>query len=986
LDAARLFDLELLIEQSHRLEGRTIRFDGVIRDVFRRDRGYWEAKDQDDKLEDEIAKKFAAGYPNRNILFEDSQQAILYQHGERVGVYDLNQPDQVVQLLNTFFTYTEPMIEKFDHAVDRFRSDAPDLANGLKTLIADAHKNNKAFKAAFTQFHELCQKTLNPNLSPSAVDEMLIQHLLTERLMRTVFNRADFTRRNVIAAEVEKVIDALTSQSFSRDQFLGQLDYFYEAIEQTASTMRDFIAKQQFINTVYERFFQGYAVKVADTHGIIYTPQEIVDFMCAAVEEILENEFQKSLWHEDVCIIDPATGTGNFIVNLLRRIKARRPDKLEDVYQNRLFANEVMLMPYYIASLNIEHEFMDLSGHYAPFEGLCFVDTLDLAEGEQMKFDFMTEKNTQRVERQKGAPITVIIGNPPYNVGQINENDNNKNRAYAVIDGRIRDTYVKDSHATNKNAVYDAYVRFFRWASDRLQGRDGIVCYVTNNGFVDSVAFDGFRKHLLQDFTQVYQLDLTGNARTSGERRRKEGGNVFKDRVRVGVGITLAIRSSAHDQRRCFYNRVPDYWKAEQKLEYLKAPADADGRLNALQWSMITPNPKHTWLIGQSLNEFENLIALGTKETKKSKEPSVEAIFKTYGRGVSTCRDAIVYQFDREQLIDSVQKMGEAYNIEIFRYQRAGKPKDVDNFVRYEQIKWSRDLKLDLVRGNYAEFSEVKVRSSVYRPFSKRFLFFDRVLNEEVYVFPRIFPTVATEQENRVICLSAIGNRKSFHCLITNVLPDLHLTGDSQCFPFYTYDEDGSNRRENITDWALKHFQTHYHDSTITKWDIFYYVYGVLHHLAYREKYADNLKRDLPRVPYLADFRSVSAIGSQLADLHLNYETIAPYDLQYVWKPDRPVSYRVEKLKLSKDRDAIAVNDSLTLKGIPAAAFDYRLGNRSALEWIIEQYQVKKDDRSGIVSDPNRYSDDPQYIVNLIGRVTQVSLETMRLIGNLPNL
>nr|MCU0497674.1 DNA helicase [Anaerolineae bacterium] len=360
------------------------------------------------------------------------------------------------------------------------------------------------------------------------------------------------------------------------------------------------------------------------------------------------------------------------------------------------------------------------------------------------------------------------------------------------------------------------------------------------------------------------------------------------------------------------------------------------------------------------------------------------AIFKIFSSGVKTNRDAVVYQFDREQLIDGVQKMGEAYNIEIFRYQRAGKPKDVDNFVRYEQIKWSRDLKLDLVRGNYAEFSEVKVRSSVYRPFSKRFLFFDRVLNEEVYVFPRIFPTVATEQENRVICVSGIGSNKPFHTLMSDLIPCLDILEKTQCFPFYTYNEDGSNRRENITDWALKQFQDHYHDSTISKWDIFYYVYGVLHHPAYREKYADNLKRDLPRIPYLSDFRQVSAIGSQLADLHLNYETIAPYDLQYVWKPDRPASYRVEKLRLNSDRDAITVNDSLTLRGIPSAAFDYRLGNRAALEWIIDQYQVKKDDRSGIVSDPNRYSDDPQYIVKLIGRVTQVSLETMRLITQLP--
>nr|MCU0499370.1 DNA helicase [Anaerolineae bacterium] len=476
------------------------------------------------------------------------------------------------------------------------------------------------------------------------------------------------------------------------------------------------------------------------------------------------------------------------------------------------------------------------------------------------------------------------------------------------------------------------------------------------------------------------------NARTSGERRRKEGGNVFKDRIRVGVGITLAIRSSAHTQRRCFYNRVPDYWKAEQKLDYLKARDDAEGRLNALRWSLITPNPKHTWLIGNSANEFEMLIPLGTKATKKSKESEVQTIFKTFSGGVKTNRDEVTYNFDREQLIDRVQKMIEVYNSEILRYQRAGKPKDVDNFVRYEQIKWSEGLKAHLGRGQYVDYQESGVRDALYRPFTKRYLYFDNLFTERRYLFPRIIPPLATDVINQVICVSAIGNSKTFHCLIANLLVDIHLTGDSQCFPFYTYDEDGSNRRENITDWALKQFQDHYNDPMITKWDIFYYVYGVLHHPAYREKYADNLKRDLPRVPYLADFRSVSAIGSQLAQLHLNYETIAPYDLEYVWKPDRPVSYRVEKLKLSKDRDAITVNDSLTLRGIPSAAFDYRLGNRSALEWIIDQYQVKKDDRSGILSDPNQYSDDPQYIVKLIGRVTQVSLDTMRLIGTLPEL
>ncbi len=555
---------------------------------------------------------------------------------------------------------------------------------------------------------------------------------------------------------------------------------------------------------------------------------------------------------------------------------------------------------------------MDLSGKYLPFEGLCFVDTLDLAEGAQTLLPFMNEKNSQRVERQKGTPLTVIIGNPPYNVGQINENDNNKNRAYNVIDGRIRDTYVKDSQATNKNALYDAYVRFFRWATDRLQGRDGIVCYVTNNNFMDSVAFDGMRKHFLSDFTTIYHVDLAGNARKGSGSQ-----NVFG--IRVGVGITIAIRSQNHTDHRLLYHHVPEFATRKEKLDYLTLNVKADGRynaLNTLDWRTLTPDQRHSWHVVQNTTEFEALLPIGTKATKSSKDPDVQAIFKTFSGGVKTNRDEVAYSFDREELVTTVQRFIEAYNGEIFRYQRAGKPKDVDNFVRYEQIKWSRDLKLDLVRGNYAEFAEHKIRTSIYRPFCKRYLFFDRVLNEEVYVFPRIFPTPSSEQENRVFC-TVTEAQIPFSAQMTNVLPCIHYGGRQiQAFPFYTYDEDGSNRRENITDWALKQFQTHYHDSTITKWDIFYYVYGVLHHPAYREKYADNLKRDLPRIPYLADFRSVSTIGSQLADLHLNYESIAPYDLQYVWKPDRPVSYRVEKLKLSKDRDAITVNDSLTLRGI----------------------------------------------------------------------
>ncbi|MBZ0319912.1 MAG: DUF559 domain-containing protein, partial [Anaerolineae bacterium] len=573
----------LVVEERVAGVKKVVRPDGTLKDEYRLAHGYWEAKDSKDDLYAEIAKKFERGYPKSNIIFEDTRRAVLYQNGRHVGEYDLSSPGDVADLLNQFLSFTEPTIEEFHAAVEKFKTDTKRHAESLADLIHDAHRTNKAFEAAFNEFFELCKTALNPNISRDAVDEMLIQHLLTERLMRTVLDNPDFARRNVIAVEVEKVIDALTSKSFSRAEFLGKLDYFYKAIEGAARNWTDFGEKQHFINTVYERFFQGYAVKVADTHGIVYTPQPIVDFMCAAVEEVLRDEFNLSLADDDVCIIDPATGTGNFIINLLHRIHQAAPHRLTEVYQKRLFANEVMLLPYYVASLNIEHAYFDLTGQYAPFEGLCFVDTLDLAEGAQMALSFITQKNSERVERQKQAPITVIIGNPPYNVGQLNENDNNKNRKYEVIDGRVGETYVKHSRATNRNALSDVYVKFFRWATDRLQGRDGVVCYVSNNSFVDQIAFDGMRKHLLQDFSRVYHLDLHGNVRQNPKLSGTTH-NVFG--IQVGVGITVAVRSAQHTERRLYYHRVPEFWRKEEKLGFLNAcltpspnpfPASGDG-------------------------------------------------------------------------------------------------------------------------------------------------------------------------------------------------------------------------------------------------------------------------------------------------------------------------------------------------------------------------------------------------------------------------
>lgn len=987
----------LVVEQKVEGLSRVVRPDGTVRDAHTLPRGYWEAKDTHDDLDTEIAKKFARGYPRTNIIFEDTRQAVLYQSGERVGVYDLTQPEQLATLLNRFLSYTEPNIASFEQAVERFKHDTPELARGLLDLITAAHNNNKKFQAAFAEFFELCRDSLNPNISREAVNEMLIQHLLTERLMRTVFENPDFVHRNVIAVEVEKVIAALTSRSFSRTQFLGQLDYFYEAIETAARGLSGFSERQTFINTVYEQFFQGYAVKVADTHGIVYTPQPIVDFMCAAVEGVLHDEFGLALHDPQVCIIDPCTGTGNFIINLLQRICRQDPSKLPEVYNERLFANEVMLLPYYVSSLNIEHAYFDLTQRYEPFEGLCFVDTLDLAfraDGQITLPGDFSPKNTERVERQQEAEITVIIGNPPYNVGQLNENDNNKNRKYPVVDSRVSETYARDSKATLSTKLYDPYVKFFRWATDRLQGRDGVVCFVSNNSFVDQIAFDGMRKHLLQDFTRIYHLDLHGNVRQNPKLSGTTH-NVFG--IQVGVGITVAVRSAKHTESRVYYYRVPENWRKEEKLAFLEEMVEAQGNnnpLNSVTWRELTPDDRNTWLVPEYTEEFSSFVPLGDKDTKLARDLKSEVIFSTFALGVNTARDNFVYGYEKSTLLTRMETFCDDYNAEIDRYRRKGQNQQaLDDFLDYSKIKWSSTLKSHLERHNYAVFNPKSVRLVTYRPFTKKHLYYDRVLLDRPSLFENIFPNENTERENCILVLSHIGYRApEFNCLATNHIADLHLcatTDGHQCFPFYIYDPDGTNRRENITDWALEEFRQQYGDDTITKWDIFYYVYGLLHHPDYRTRYADNLKRELPRIPYAAsldDFRAFSDAGRALADLHLNYETIEPYPLTYQWTPGKPVSYRVEKMRLTKDKRALKINEALTLADIPAQAFNYRLGNRSALEWVIDQYQVKVDRRSGIVSDPNQYSEDEKYIVELVGRVIAVSVQTVDIIAGLPAL
>ena len=985
--AVRTAFLNLLNETAHQVKWMLIpeqtieggiRPDGVLRDSFDLKRGIWEAKGPQSDLDKEIARKIATGYPLTNTIFENTKRAILFQNKKRAFEFNLQNPQEVGDLLNQFFTYTEPDIASFEVAIQEFKERVPELARALLAIIEREYKANRKFITAFDAFAELCRTSLDPKIGSDVINEMLVQHLLTERLFSTVFDNPDFIRRNAIAAEIEKVIDALTSRSFNRHEFLKSLDRFYIAIEGAARSIDGWFERQHFLDTVYERFFQGYSVKRADTYGIVYTPQEIVDFMCASVDEVLQREFGTFIAEPGVQMIDPSVGTGSYIVNLLHRIPNHR---LKYKYENDLFCNEIMLLPYYISSLNIEHEYYSRMGEYESFEGICFADTLELAEGKQLSM--FVEENTERVTREKDAQIMVVIGNPPYNMGQVNENDNNKNRRYPVIDKRIRETYSKDSKATLNNKLYDAYVKFFRWATDRLQGRDGIVCYVTNNSFIDQIAFDGMRKHLLQDFTQIYLLDLHGNVRKNPKLSGTTH-NVFG--IKVGVGITVAIKNSKNALRKLYYYRVPEYWRKTEKLNLLAEK----GSIAGIEWRELQPDERYTWLTEGMHAEFTTFLPIGTKDAKAGQSQFAWTIFKTFSLGVVTNRDEWIYDFNRSHLIDKVQRFIRNYNSEVFRWSQEGSVSTpIDSFVNNASsfLKWTDRLKEALQKNQMLKFEESKVRKTLYRPFCRQFLYFDHLLIQRRYQQHIIFPTSTTEAENVMLIVSDHGHRSPFSTFVSNIIADLHLlasTDGFQCFPYYIYNEDGTNRRENITDWALSQFQTKY-GPEVTKWDIFHYVYAMLHHPQYRERYAENLKRDLPHIPLLyrkEAFLACVAIGRQLMDLHLHYEEAKEYPLKWIENQDVPFSWHVEKMKLTPDKSAIIVNESITLAGIPQDCFHYRLGNRSALEWVIDQYQVSEDKRSGIVSDPNNL-DDEEYIVRLVGKVTTVSMETVQLVNEL---
>jgi predicted helicase len=1016
--------------------GTKIRIDGIIKDSLRLDWGYWESKDTKDNLDLEIEAKISKGYPTDNILFEDTNTAVLYQNHQEIMRISMKDRDALNRIINLFLDYERPEVTSFRTAIQTFNEDLPTILNTLRDLVmwAISPENNSAnllkiahpteFKKKFEQFLELCKESINPDITQDDIREMIIQHILTEDIFINIFNEGQFHRENNIAKALHELIDTFFTGDLKRNT-LKTIDSYYTVIIRTTSQIIDYQEKQKFLKVVYENFYQAYNPKAADRLGIVYTPNEIVNFMIESTDYLLEKHFNKLLGDSGVEILDPATGTGTFITKLIDYLPSHQ---LRYKYQQEIHCNEVSILPYYIANLNIEYTYQQKMGEYLEFKNICLVDTLD-----------HTPNPPSRRGIKNDRKISIIIGNPPYNANQQNENDNNKNREYPTIDKRIKETYIKESTA-QKTKLYDMYARFIRWGSDEISD-NGIIAFVTNSSFINARTFDGFRKVVSQEFDDIYVIDLGGNIR-GGDK----SGNVFN--IMVGVAITFFVKNSNKESNtgQIYYYKLPQN-NAKDKLDFL-----AKSKLQDIEFNRIIPDKQHNW-INLTDNDFDSLLPLANKETKLAKNtPSERAVFKLYSLGVITNRDEWVYDFSLENLTEKMTYFFNEYNQVVTKNSET----NLLDTKLSSNIKWTRKLKKQLRKSKKLYFENDYLKICLYRPFINKRIYYNKDVNEMQYQLPKIIPN--QDSENILILLSGTSSSKPFSVLVTQEIFCLDTLEKTQCLPLYRY--ENGEKTENITDWSLEQFRNYYQEKAplskrgwevqITKQDIFYYVYAVLHNPKYRQKYELNLKREFPRIPFYDDFYQWVNWGKKLMNLHLNYETVKPYQLKRVDLPPLTPPFKGRelelppltppfkgrelelppltppfkgrelelppltppfkgrelelppltppfkggnfqlktKLKVDKTNGKIIIDEVTTLENVPDIAWKYQLGNRSAIEWILEQYKEKKPKDQTIAERFNnyRFADYKEQVIDLLMRVCTVSVETVKIIQEISKI
>ncbi|MEU2506079.1 type ISP restriction/modification enzyme [Streptomyces sp. NPDC007863] len=894
------------------------------------------------------------------------------------------------------------------HYWEDWAKDIAQIADRHRTRIKAALEIPEK-QAAFQEFVSELRATINPGVTDDSAIDMLAQHIVTKPVFDALFKDYAFAEHNPVSKAMQRMLDILDDQGL--DAEAKTLQGFYESVRVRAEGIDNHEGRQRVIVELYDKFFKTALPKTADALGIVYTPIEVVDFILRATEQALNKHLGRSLSDAGVQIIDPFVGTGTFPVRLLQSGLIKPADLLRK-YTSELHANEIVLLAYYIAAVNIEAAFHDLAGgEYQPFEGVVLTDTFQLAEGTA-RLDGMDvlEGNSERAKKQQSQDITVVVGNPPYSVGQDSANDDNQNLKYEVLDERIKETYASLSTASSVRTLYDSYIRAIRWASDRITN-EGVVAYVSNGGYIDGNTYDGLRKSLSSEFDAIYCYNLRGNQRTAGEQSRREGGKIFGSGSRNTVAVLILVKGGqrASDVCALHYRDIGEYLSREQKLGILSGQT-----LESVEWQTITPNESGDW-INQRNERFSRFQAL--VDTEKTLQPA--AIFEIHSLGLGTNRDAWVYNYSEQIVKENVESTVDFYNEQVDGFLEHCKSKglvhpkapDAEKFIDRNPLKisWSSSLIPKVARGKKVAFDAAKVTTSTYRPFSKQAVYFDRDLNHRPGKLPQMFPT--PDHSNIGFYVNGFHATADFAVLATDLIPCLDVFGKGgSFFSRHTYrelnteggfdfgdDENTYEQIDNITDAALRSYRDAYGDDTITKDDVFYYVYGLLHSQEYRDRFAADLKKALPRIPKVRNFRSFAEAGRRLADLHVNYEQADPH-AGIVEKVSGDASatpaselYRVTKMKIPKtkgqpDRSTIDYNHRVTLTNIPEEAYRYQLGPRSAIEWIIDRYQVKVDKASEITNDPNNWSDDPRYIIDLLKRIVTVSLETMKIVDALPAL
>ena len=956
--------------------------DGTVKDTLRMARGYWEAKDSHDDLDAEIERKFNIGYPRENILFEDSRNAALIQSGEQAMRVDMTRPGELHQLIQRFLDYELPEINEFRQVRRQFTSDLPSVLASLREAIEEAEGFSRSYQDAVAGFLALCQRTIGPAVTNADVREMLLQHILTKDIFLRVFAEDQFHRENNVARQLETLEQTFFTGDVRR-QSIDRLRTYYGAVGRAADEIADYAEKQQFLKAIYEDFYRAYNPAAADRLGVVYTPNEVVDFIIRGTDHLLQKHFGRSLADQNVQILDPATGTGTFVTNLINYLPAER---LEYKYRHEIHANEVAILPYYIANLNIEYTYKERTGQYLEFPNLCFVDTLDNMDWQgssggavqrQSTFNLggLSEENWIRVQEQNEKSISVIIGNPPYNDSATLWGDGGANRTYPEIDSRIRDTYIKEGTA-QKTHQYDMYKRFIRWASDRLDD-DGIIGFITNRAYLDTRQDDGFRQVAASEFTDIYVLDLGSDVR----RNPKISGtthNVFG--IQTGVAIGFLVREKGRiGQCGIHYARREDAELATDKLVYLR-----EAQLENVVFEDIVADNKNNWL-NQSNSDFETLIPLADRKTKFAKAVGDEqAVFALFTNGVKTNRDEWVYDFAVSNLRNKALFFADTYNEAL----------DNDNESYNPVIKWSRDLRNEFQRGRRIVYNDGNRIQSLYRPFVVKHHFADFTTNDVLTRNHYEMFGADLRQPNKVICFSGVASTKPFQVLATNNLFGFDTLEKTQCLPLYRYTADGE-RVSNITEWGLQRINEHYRlewgkdfeqvagEDGITAEDIFAYTYAVLHDPVYRYDYGVDLLREFPRLPLYHDFDLWAKMGQRLLDLHIGFESAEPYPLERRDK-DGVTPHRAI-LRADQERSIITLDEQTTLSGVPPDAWRYQLGSRSALEWVLDQYKERKPRDPTIAEKFNtyRFADHKERVIDLLARVCAISVETMDIVDGM---